>query len=70
MQIPESIVTDFSNVRTRNKENIKTGWGTDIQYTHGDISDANRNGNRKIILASRFYIIIKTIKNTFYLQFV
>lgn len=51
MQIPESIVADSSNVEPRNKENIKTGWGTDIQYTHENITDANKSGNRKIILA-------------------
>lgn len=50
MQIPESIAADFFKVRIRNKENIKTGWGTDTQYTLGNISDID-SGNRKIILA-------------------
>lgn len=50
MQIPESIVADIFKVRIRNKENIKTGWGTDAQYTLGNISDID-SGNRKIILA-------------------
>lgn len=50
MQIPESIAADFFKVRIRNKENIKTGWGTDTQYTLGSISDID-SGNRKIILA-------------------
>ncbi|XP_029164384.1 transcription factor A, mitochondrial isoform X2 [Nylanderia fulva] len=34
---------DFTNVKTRNKENVKTGWGTDIQYLQENISDANRS---------------------------
>lgn len=46
MQIPESIVADSSNVEPRNKENIKTGWGTDIQYTHENITDANKSDQR------------------------
>lgn len=50
MHIPESIAADFSKVKNRNKENIKTGWGTDTQFTLGNIYDAD-SGNRKIILA-------------------
>ncbi|KAM0733110.1 hypothetical protein ACS0PU_012659 [Formica fusca] len=41
MHIPESIAADFSKVKNRNKENIKTGWGTDTQFTLGNIYDAD-----------------------------
>lgn len=47
MQIPKSIAADFSKIRTRKKENIKTGWGTDAQYTFGNISDANSDERYK-----------------------
>lgn len=47
MQIPESIAADFFKVRIRNKENIKTGWGTDTQYTLGSISDIDNDKQYK-----------------------
>lgn len=47
MQIPESIAADFFKVRIRNKENIKTGWGTDTQYTLGNISDIDSDKQYK-----------------------
>jgi len=50
MPITESIAANFSNVRIKNKENIKIGWGTDItQYTFGKDPDTN-SGNKKIAL--------------------
>lgn len=41
MHIPKSIAADFSKVKNRNKENIKTGWGTDTQFILGNIYDAD-----------------------------
>lgn len=51
MPIAESIAANFSNLRIKNKENIKIGWGTDTApCTFGN--DTN-SGNKKIALTRK-----------------
>jgi len=41
--IAESIAANFSNLRIKNKENIKIGWGTDsAPYTFGNNTNSDQ----------------------------
>lgn len=43
-------ITDFSNIKIQNKDDIKTGWGTDTTNSTADIPHGN-NGNRPTLIS-------------------